>query len=233
MTDLTATLAERGARYGKFEDHAVIAQGLKDQMWATEGWSRLAPDQRQALEVIQDKVARILNGDPDYVDNWHDIAGYSRLVEDRLNERAAAMAKWEEPVSGFAKSSAQQVDAAGWIEWTGGTCPVPAGTLVDVKHRSGHVFHHNTALRYYIEDQRDGHALDWAHSDVPGDIVAYRVSWIDWHGGECPVPANALVDVRFRGGVTDERSRAGAWKWDTNYGDYGIIAYRLSGAQDR
>lgn len=64
MPDLTETLAERGARYGKFEDHAVIAQGLKDQMWATEGWSRLAPDQRQALEVIQDKVARILNGDP-------------------------------------------------------------------------------------------------------------------------------------------------------------------------
>ena len=88
MTDLTATLAERGERYGKFEDHAVIAQGLKDQMWATEGRSRLAPDQRQALEVIQDKIARILNGDPDYTDNWHDIAGYSRLVEDRLNAEA-------------------------------------------------------------------------------------------------------------------------------------------------
>lgn len=109
MTDLTATLAERGARYGKFEDHAVIAQGLKDQMWATEGWSRLAPDQRQALEVIQDKVARSLNGDPDYTDNWHDIAGYSRLVEDRLNERATAMAKWNEPVSGFVPSNAQVI----------------------------------------------------------------------------------------------------------------------------
>ena len=34
--------------------------------------------------VIADKVARMLNGDPDYVDNWHDIIGYATLVETRL-----------------------------------------------------------------------------------------------------------------------------------------------------
>jgi hypothetical protein len=30
------------------------------------------------------KVARILNGDPDYADSWRDIIGYARLVEKRL-----------------------------------------------------------------------------------------------------------------------------------------------------
>ena len=78
------TLAERGARYGEFKDHAVISQGLQDEMRKAPGWNRLAPDQKQALSVIADKIARMLNGDPDYLDNWHDVIGYSRLVEARL-----------------------------------------------------------------------------------------------------------------------------------------------------
>lgn len=78
------TLDERGSRYGDFTDHARICQALKDEMVATEGWQRLNDVQRQALEVITDKIARILNGDPNYADNWHDIQGYAKLVEDRL-----------------------------------------------------------------------------------------------------------------------------------------------------
>lgn len=90
MTDtLAATLAERGARYGSFDNHAVIAQRLKRGMWACANWPNLADDQKQALEVVADKIARILNGDPNYTDNWHDIAGYVRLVEARLLRDAA------------------------------------------------------------------------------------------------------------------------------------------------
>lgn len=81
---IDATLAERGARYGSFKDHAAIAQDLQDDMRAAPGWNKLAPDQKQALSVIADKIARMLNGDPDYLDNWHDIIGYAKLVEDRL-----------------------------------------------------------------------------------------------------------------------------------------------------
>jgi hypothetical protein len=40
---------------------------------------------KQALSTIADKIARILNGDPYYVDNWHDIIGYAKLIEDRIN----------------------------------------------------------------------------------------------------------------------------------------------------
>lgn len=78
------TLAERGNRYGDFSDHAVIAQNLQDAMRNTSGWHNLDATKKQALTVITDKIARILNGDPEYADNWHDIQGYARLVEERL-----------------------------------------------------------------------------------------------------------------------------------------------------
>lgn len=83
-TNIDDTLAERGQRYGAFKDRSIIAQGIKAAMQETPGWQRLAPDQKQALEVIADKIARILNGDPNYHDSWHDIVGYAKLVADRI-----------------------------------------------------------------------------------------------------------------------------------------------------
>ena len=80
-----ATLTERGNRYGKFKDHAELSQKLKEAMYCADGWECLSADMREALEMIQHKVARILNGDPTYADSWHDIAGYAKLVDDRLN----------------------------------------------------------------------------------------------------------------------------------------------------
>lgn len=84
MADIESTLQERGDRYGSFEHHAKIAQDLQRVMHAEAGWAKLADDQRQALTVIMDKVARMLNGDPAYRDNWHDIVGYAKLVDDRM-----------------------------------------------------------------------------------------------------------------------------------------------------
>ena len=96
------TLSERGARYGDFADHARLCQSLKRVMQSfsikqgvpgiitasVKPWEKLSPAQKQALEVIADKIARILSGDPNYADNWHDIQGYARLVEERLPGRA-------------------------------------------------------------------------------------------------------------------------------------------------
>jgi len=53
-------------------------------MRAPPGWNRLPAMHKQALTVIADKIARMLSGDPNYADNWHDIQGYAKLVEDRL-----------------------------------------------------------------------------------------------------------------------------------------------------
>lgn len=82
--DITDVLTERGNRYGKFADHANITQRLKEDMRVTDNWLKLDPDQKEALEMIAHKIGRILNGDPYYDDSWIDIAGYAKLVADRL-----------------------------------------------------------------------------------------------------------------------------------------------------
>jgi hypothetical protein len=85
-TSTDVILEQRGNRYGKFSGQAEISQRLKGvvrEFEAKRGCD-LAPDQREALEMVMHKVARIINGDPNYHDSWADIAGYAKLVADRL-----------------------------------------------------------------------------------------------------------------------------------------------------
>lgn len=84
-TDYTAgLLAERGNRYGEFKDQAVYADDINLILHRSPNWDKMSPDQREGLRLIANKIGRILNGDPDYHDSWDDIAGYARLVGDRL-----------------------------------------------------------------------------------------------------------------------------------------------------
>lgn len=78
-------IAERGNRYGKFKDGAEIMQSLKDTMRDVDGWNNLTASQKEALDMIQHKIGRILNGDPTYDDSWKDIAGYATLIVNELN----------------------------------------------------------------------------------------------------------------------------------------------------
>ena len=84
MNDIDNTLAERGSRYGKFKGHAYITQKLKGVMFQYKPRHDLPDDMVEALEMIAHKIGRILNGDPHYADSWVDIAGYAKLVADRL-----------------------------------------------------------------------------------------------------------------------------------------------------
>jgi hypothetical protein len=85
-TDTKTILAERGARYGTFASNAATSQALKRIMaeHLAKANKQVADDQWEAMEMIAHKIARIINGDPDYADNWVDIAGYAQLVADRL-----------------------------------------------------------------------------------------------------------------------------------------------------
>lgn len=85
LVGVDATLAERGTRYGTFTGHAKITQNIKRAMQDSPNWEKLDDDQREALEMTAHKIGRILNGDPNYADSWHDIIGYTRLVEARLD----------------------------------------------------------------------------------------------------------------------------------------------------
>lgn len=149
MGDVQETLAERGKRYGDFRDHAGICQALKRVMKRADGWGRLNDAQMQALETIADKIARILNGDPNYGDNWHDIQGYAKLVEDTL------VATPSDP-----KQCPQPATPMGWTAWREGL-EVPSGRVVVI-------------CRNGVENT--GHAAEflWSVNGWPYDIVAYR-----------------------------------------------------------
>ena len=96
MNSIDNTLAERGKRYGEFPDHANITQSMKDAMQSHQGWHNLANDQKEALEMVAHKIGRIINGDPNYIDSWTDIIGYTRLVEKRLIDGAAQLNKMQD-----------------------------------------------------------------------------------------------------------------------------------------
>jgi hypothetical protein len=85
MTEsIDATLIERGNRYGAWPEHARIAQNVKRAMKDSPNWESLPDDMKESLEMMAQKLGRILNGDPNYADSWHDIVGYIKLIENRL-----------------------------------------------------------------------------------------------------------------------------------------------------
>ena len=43
-------------------------------------------DMMEALDLIASKIGRMLSGNLNYIDNWHDIAGYATLIENRLKQ---------------------------------------------------------------------------------------------------------------------------------------------------
>lgn len=88
MSEVNATLEERGNRYGSFVGHAKITQDLKDiaKFHLTSRNKKLACDQQEALDMIFHKIGRIINGDADYIENFRDIAGYATLVMNRMKD---------------------------------------------------------------------------------------------------------------------------------------------------
>ena len=75
--EITETLAQRGECYGKFNEFSSICQQLKNTAHSAPKWDAMPDDCREAVDMILHKVARALNGDPNYADNWHDIQGYA------------------------------------------------------------------------------------------------------------------------------------------------------------
>jgi hypothetical protein len=85
-TNVDTVLDSRAKDYGKFIEGAEIMQMLKRLVhnYIEDRQTPLAFDQREAIDMIIHKLGRIINGNPDKVDHWVDIAGYAKLVADRL-----------------------------------------------------------------------------------------------------------------------------------------------------
>jgi len=84
-----ATLADRGTAYGEYTDGAKIAMDLFGVVQATPSYGSMSEDKQYAMFMFCAKMARILNGQSDHADSWHDIAGYATLAHDRCVEVAA------------------------------------------------------------------------------------------------------------------------------------------------
>ena len=59
--------------------------------------------------------------------------------------------------------------------------------------------------------------------------LAASNDWIEWHGGECPVDSDAIVEVKYRkpNQYQFNNDRAGDFTWSHDGFDGDIIAYRL------
>jgi len=86
MKDKTEeTLIERGKNYGSFQTGAITMQTLKRVVRDNRNYRNLSSAQCEAIDMILHKIGRVVNGNPNYADNWHDIAGYAKLIENQIN----------------------------------------------------------------------------------------------------------------------------------------------------
>ena len=73
--------------HGDYLHQATFAQDLKKSFRdRTEAWKKLSPEQRESLDMIAVKISRIMNGNPNVVDHWTDIAGYATLISNLLTK---------------------------------------------------------------------------------------------------------------------------------------------------
>lgn len=82
--ELKRTMAERNSRYGDFKTQAKFGEAIRFVFEISPNWQKLSPSMRLSLLWISDKVSRILCGDFNYRDSWHDVAGYASLIEREL-----------------------------------------------------------------------------------------------------------------------------------------------------
>jgi molybdenum-dependent DNA-binding transcriptional regulator ModE len=84
FNSVDTVLAERGEDYGDYASKAQFIQGVKHLMRSSPSWGAMDADMRESMEMIAHKMGRTLYGNPTHKDNFLDIAGYAKLVADRL-----------------------------------------------------------------------------------------------------------------------------------------------------
>lgn len=137
---------ERHYTSGGGLDEAIEEAGLRDHVNAVEQREQLLAALCLALPFVEDH-----EGDEVYKPG---------AVSKAVSTIKAAIAAVEQPAYHIVDRSKMVV---GWIEWTGGECPVPDGALIYVRFRDGHEC-----------PAGDGRSLYWEHHGCLGDIVAYR-----------------------------------------------------------
>lgn len=85
MSKIDKTIKEREKSHGNFAYTAQLCQDFKKILHGSKNWNHLTPLQRETLESVTGKISRILSGDPNHRDSYHDIAGYAALCEQLMD----------------------------------------------------------------------------------------------------------------------------------------------------
>lgn len=83
-------LKKRPATHGEYTENSRATWAIMRAMQAERGWPTLNDMARHSLYMIAHKMARIVTGNPDTEDHWDDIAGYAKLVADRIRNPVEA-----------------------------------------------------------------------------------------------------------------------------------------------
>ena len=75
------TLNDRNSVHGDYTEQAAMGEAIRAVMQKGKHWTTLSAVQRDAMVMIAVKLSRILTGNPNYADHWHDVQGYARLAE--------------------------------------------------------------------------------------------------------------------------------------------------------
>lgn len=78
--EIKKVLQTRAGTYGEYRDVSQISQDIKKVIKNSRNYPLMPAYMLESLDLIANKLARILNGDPLYDDSWRDISGYCTLV---------------------------------------------------------------------------------------------------------------------------------------------------------
>lgn len=85
----SSLIAERATTHGQWWHTALASTILREALHSIPGYTKLTPNSRESLEMIQVKIARIISGSEFHLDHWRDISGYAMLnVQEEPNEKA-------------------------------------------------------------------------------------------------------------------------------------------------
>jgi len=78
--EINETLSTREGQYGQYRVVSDISQNIKSIIKDCPNYRAMPTYMRESLDMIANKMARILNGNCYLNDSWHDIGGYAALV---------------------------------------------------------------------------------------------------------------------------------------------------------
>ena len=84
--NVTKILQQREGTHGLYSEVCSVSQGIKMTMQIGVNWKYLKAEQRESLEMIANKIGRILSGNSDFLDHWQDIAGYASLIVKEMED---------------------------------------------------------------------------------------------------------------------------------------------------